>query len=183
MHSWFMNEADTELDQRHPTLRFVQYLGGHPWRSGPPRSSACCLRPPGLSALQLWTHTGWPAGSTLTLTQLNHVNHAICSPSMPYGINRRECTPSESRWSVKKQLRLKKESNPNVKAGRYFCCLFGPAYLLPEGFLPLPVCLVWGAQRDVLVLLWERSFCQFIAEGQRWCIVKGYESACCSYSE
>lgn len=59
---------------------------------------------------------------------------------------------------------------------------------MPEGFLTLPVHLVWGAQRDVLLLLSEHSFCQFIVAEQRRCIVKGLrpktgcESACCSYS-
>lgn len=100
-------------------LGCVFYLGGHPWRSGPPQSSVCCLRPPGLSAPRLWTHTGWPVGSPLTLTQLNHVNHAICSPCTPYGIHR-EFIPSESHWSVKKKDQLKIESNPDVNGGGVF---------------------------------------------------------------
>lgn len=63
------------------------------------------------------------------------------------------------------------------------------AYLLPEGFFTLSVRLVWGGQRDVLVLLFEHSFCQVIVVEQRRSIVEGlkpktgYESACCSYSE
>lgn len=66
--------------------------------------------------------------------------------------------------SKKTQLRLKKESNPNVNAEVFFFFSFlvSQAYLVPEGFLTLPVHLVWGAQRDVLVLLPEHSFCQFI---------------------
>lgn len=100
-------------------LSCVHYLGEHPWRSGPPQSSVCCLRPPGLSAPRLWTHTGWPVGSPLTLTQPNHVYQAICSSSSPYGIHRGEFIPSESHWSVKKD-QLKMESNPNVNAGSVF---------------------------------------------------------------
>lgn len=63
------------------------------------------------------------------------------------------------------------------------------AYLLPEGFFTLSVRLVWGGQWDVLVLLFEHSFCQVIVVEQSRCIVEGlkpktgYESACCSYSE
>lgn len=97
---------------------------------------------------------------------------------MPYGINRREFIPSESRWSVKKKktAQAKEGKQSKCESWEVFCCLFSQAYLLPEGFLPLPVCLVWGGQRDVLVLLLERSFCQFIAEGQRRRIVKGAEA-------
>lgn len=104
----------------------------------------------------------------------------------PYGINRGEFIPSESHWSVKKPS----SDYPNVNAEVFFSFVFfilvTQAYLVPEGFLTLPVRLVWGAQR--CFLLSEHSFCQLTVAEQRWCTVEelqpktGYESACCSYS-
>ena len=106
----------------------VHYLGGHPWRSGPPQSSVCCLRPPRLSAPRLWTHTRWPVGSPLTLTQLNHVNYSICSPSPPYGIHRGGFIPSEKKRE-KKKLKIESKVFSGLPSAGGHLYVVGPSRL------------------------------------------------------
>lgn len=154
-------------------LSCVHYLGGHPWRSGPPQSSVCCLRPPGLSAPPLWTHTGWPVERPLTLTQLNHVNHAICSPSTPYGIHRGEFIPSESQCKKKKR---------NVNVGG----VFRPTFCLRASLRCRSVSTGEGREKRCFGFTFNAFTLPVCCGGTKavhcWRDTRNM-SGCCSYSE
>lgn len=161
---------------------WVHYLGGRPWRSGPPQSSVCCLRPPRLSAPRLWTHTGWPVGSPLTLTQLNHVNYAICSPSSPYGIHRGGFIPSESLWSVKKKkkkLKIESKVFSGLPSAGGLLYVVGPSRLQRRERRGV---LVFTLRAFTLPALsrWNKRRCA--VEGLQSDRQTGYECGCCSYS-
>lgn len=105
-------------------------------------------------------------GSPLTLTQLNHVNYAICSPSSPYGIHRGGFIPSESLWSVKKKKKkLKIES-------KVFSGLPSAGGLL---YVVGPSRLQRRERRGVLVLRYVRLLCLlYCAETKGGALLRGF---------